>query len=188
MSNFQEVPSKRSDLIYVEAEPEFSAEPIYGFRAWHVDEANNLVAYYDDAAKWVAYEPLVCSHARQSSKFGPVCEPGVPCGSCGIYAFQDYEHLRELMINEERSFQRQLQIRGAVAGWGYIKVTERGFRAGTAYPLAFLDWEVSPLYVENGIDLHFKFHKTANKYGVPILADVEELVAYAEEQGCVAAT
>jgi hypothetical protein len=44
---------------------------------------------------------------------------------------------------------------------------------------------MSPLYVANGITLHYRTYRTANKYGVPILADVAELIAYAEEQGCV---
>lgn len=168
------------DEEIAEPDPELSVDPVYGFRAWKVDEANNLTAYYDITVPWPTFEPMVSHHASTSA-----CKPGAPCRNCGIYAFQRYDHLAELMHKNEREFQRSIEVRGIVAAWGDIRVTERGFRAGTAYPVAFLEWAVSPLYVANGINLHCRFYKTASKYGVPVVYSVDELVETAREQGCV---
>jgi len=128
---------------------------------------------------WPPAKPLFSTHMAYVQR---ECEPGRPCQSCGIYALAQYAD-----VVEHQRFHgwRELgSARGVVAGWGRVHLCSRGWRAGKAYPLALLDWVTPPeILGGEGLRWHTVLHLVAERYGIPVVASVDDLEEVARSQG-----
>lgn len=145
--------------------PSDVAEPLIGFRAWHVTRDGQLVPWSaSGAGAWVAGVNTAVCLARPGVR-GHVA-PVRRC-SCGLYA---------LMNSRDHRLQPLTQAVGAIVAWGDVELHETGFRAQSALIVA--------LAVPAGCDAAHRqrLERAATYYGVP-LVPLDALAAVAQEFG-----
>jgi hypothetical protein len=119
----------------------FYCKPVLGYRAWRINKYGTGLSGMVSIIPWFSDQETIATcrnfgfiEAIQSRR--PICPlrkvPNWDC-SCGLYAWRQLESIDlENMVFEHC-------LIGAVMGWGKVILTERGWRASHARPIAFIE-------------------------------------------------
>jgi hypothetical protein len=109
------------------------AEPLVGWRLWHVDRQNRLVSW-SQTASWPERERL---EARCRRLFGRCAAAPRRSHACGIYALRTRE-LAESLLRKLPGPVVVTVALGRVSLWGRVIENVDGWRAQYAYPYDLL--------------------------------------------------
>jgi hypothetical protein len=122
-------------------------EPLIGYRAWSllsitdVDTTRKPVLLSRGSTIWPLLSPLVAVHTdtHVGARCRPLCrdslsDDGYALPGCGIYAYNQREHLDQLMGQH---------VFGTVALWGEVVIHTGGYRGEYAYPQSIMGGTVA---------------------------------------------
>jgi hypothetical protein len=109
------------------------AEPLVGWRLWHVDRQNRLVSW-SQTASWPERERL---EARCRRLFGRCAAAPRRSHACGIYALRTRELAESLLRKLPGAVVGTVAL-GRVSLWGRVIENVDGWRAQYAYPYDLL--------------------------------------------------
>lgn len=179
--------------------PKLYTEPIAGFRTWLMDEKEPLIKGVVHNLVWPSDEDPTAEcrkHHRPTGEMMPGKRktrhkvPSLKC-QCGFWAYEDYATLQKAGNYCWGSMIKS--VRGVMIAWGRVQLTERGFRAEHARPVALLEWrdrrhrpQQWQFDKKEQIVRDFwndRLEKIATTYNVPLLGTEQELIEFAVEAG-----
>jgi hypothetical protein len=117
------------------------AEPILGWRAWHVVETSEGLRLHSIARPvvWAPGEEMSAGCLRHRSLLRPWRKPAPhpapqPECSCGVYAVRSARTALRGLDVYSRPWRPLHRVIGQVSLWGTVIEGELGWRATTAYP------------------------------------------------------
>ena len=106
--------------------PDF-IEPFVGWKGLRADDEGNLWSPSLETL-WPTGEPLMATCTRNEHT------PPITSCSCGIYAVNSFEDLRERRYNWGEAADGRIWVVAEVSLWGRLRPGQIGYRAQFAYP------------------------------------------------------